>query len=257
MSRVNKHKSILFALLFACTFCADLSAASNWFRLSTLNETRESIAKKQHMKKIKAEKIKAEKQKIEAEKRKIETEKQEIEVEKRKIEKIKAEKRKESFDGFKKGVAAVGHNILWYLPNRICDLVDCFTGEIGVGEIGIDLKLTRYAEFGTGIGTAYMTGWSINRQNGLYMQRSYYANFLQLSASDTVRKTICGDYIPTYGSNSGTVDIENMLKQNAEDPFAIGIKAGCYINFRFELHPVEIADFIAGIFFIDFKGDDQ
>lgn len=231
MSHVNKHKSILFALLFACTFCADLSAASNWFRLSTLNETRESIAKKQHMKKIKAEK--------------------------QKIEKIEAEKRKESFDGFKKGVAAVGHNILWYLPNRICDLVDCFTGEIGVGEIGIDLKLTRYAEFGTGIGTAYMTGWSINRQNGLYMQRSYYANFLQLNASDTVRKTVCGDYIPIYSSHSGTVDIENMLKQNAEDPFAIGIKAGCYINFRFELHPVEIADFIAGIFFIDFKKDDQ
>ena len=102
-----------------------------------------------------------------------------------------------------------------------------------------------------------MTGWSVNRQNGLYMQRSYYANFLQLTAADTVRKAICGDYYTIYGLQSGTADIDRMIKEKAEDPFAIGVKAGCYVNFRFLLHPTEVADLIAGIFCIDFSGDDK
>ena len=261
MSHVIRHKFIVISLLLVFSLHTNLQAANNWFRLSTFNKTRESVERqkikdaeeqKEQQKRLEAEKLKKQVQEIEKQKE-LEAEK----IKRQESAKAAEAKRKAFFEDFQRGAATLGHGILWYLPNRIHDLIDCFTVEVGVGEIGVDIKLTRFAEFGAGIGNAYMTGWSVNRQNGLYMQRSYYANFLQLTAADTVRKAICGDYYTIYGLQSGTADIDRMIKEKAEDPFAIGVKAGCYVNFRFLLHPTEFADFIAGIFCIDFSGDDK
>jgi len=161
-----------------------------------------------------------------------------------------AEERAELFSG-------IGSAILWYIPNRICDLVDCFTFEVGVGEIGLDLSLTRYATFGAGVGYAYITGFGFNNQNGLFRQQNWYADFLNLRLGETDRKNICGDYKAFRQRYKGEIDIEKMKESGCEDPYAIGVKASCYAGVNLQLHPVEFLDFLAGFIFIDIKDDDK
>ena len=154
-------------------------------------------------------------------------------------------------------LAKVGKKILWYIPNRLSDLMDVFTVELGAGELGLDLQLTRYLTLGAGVGKSYMLGWSIFNQHGIYGQQGWYADFLNLRASEIRREQVCGMYMPLYRYSRGSVDIGEMGKSKAEDPYAIGVRIGCYLNFKFQIHVTELADFVAGIFFIDFKDDDR
>ena len=154
-------------------------------------------------------------------------------------------------------LATVGKKILWYIPNRLSDLMDIFTVELGAGELGVDLQLTRHLTFGAGVGKSYMLGWSIFNQHGIYSQLGWYADFLNLRASEIRREQVCGMYMPLYRYSRGSVDIGEMGKSKAEDPYAIGVRIGCYLNFKFQIHVTELADFVAGIFFIDFKDDDR
>ena len=153
--------------------------------------------------------------------------------------------------------AKVGNAFLWYIPHRLSDLMDIFTFEIGAGELGIDLQLTRYLTFGAGIGQSYMLGWSIYNQHGIYFQRGWYADVLRYRVSDTRREGISGFYTPIFRGENNLVDIGEMRDAKAEDPWALGVKACCYLNLKLQIHPEEIGDFIAGFLFIDFKDDDN
>ena len=150
-----------------------------------------------------------------------------------------------------------GSALLWYIPNRLSDLMDIFTVEVGIGELGLDLVLTRYASFGAGVGVLHMLGWSINNQHGIYRQDGWYAYLLNRSAMNIHREKVCGNYASFTRYDDGRIDIGRMDAAQAEDPYAIGLKAGCYLNLNFQIHVTELADFIAGIFFIDFKEDDK
>ena len=237
------------------------NAYLGWRFFSKFNESREGKVQREAEEKREAEERAA------AEEKRIAEEKREAEeraaAEEKRIaeEKREAEENARAFEQFCKDTgnffSAVGHGIVWYLPNRLSDIVDCFTVEAGIGEIGFNLYLTRYATFGAGVGHSYMTGWSVNDQNGLYCEQSWYANFLQLCKGDTSRRTICGDYVQFYRYSNGAVDISQMISEKAEDPFAIGVKAACYVGFKFQFHPVELADCLAGFLFIDFRGDDE
>ena len=152
---------------------------------------------------------------------------------------------------------SAGDALLWYIPNRLSDLMDIFTVEIGAGELGLDLQLTRCASFGAGVGSSHMLGWSICNQHGIYRQQGWYADLLNRRFAVVRRDKVCGAYTPFCLSDNGRVDIEKMSKAKAEDPYAIGVKVCCYLNLKFQVHVTELADFIAGIFFIDFKEDDN
>ena len=153
--------------------------------------------------------------------------------------------------------AKVGRKILWYIPNRLSDLTDVFTVEVGAGELGVDLQLTRHLTLGAGVGYSHMLGWSIFNQHGIYKQQGWYADFLRLRAADLRREQVCGAYTPFAKYNRGSVDINEMSSEKAEDPYAVGVRLGCYLNLKFQIHVTELADFVAGIFFIDFKDDDR
>ncbi|MBE6391918.1 MAG: hypothetical protein E7042_06940 [Lentisphaerae bacterium] len=151
----------------------------------------------------------------------------------------------------------IGSNILWYIPQRLSDLMDIVTVEAGVGEIGAEFLLTRYAAFGAGIGQGYMLGWSVNDQHGVYWQRGWYGSFLNHRSFDIFRKTVCGRYVDLYGDGSGKIDAKRMKIEKAEDPYAIGVKVGCYFSLNFQFHPTELVDFLSGIFCLDIKDDDK
>ena len=152
---------------------------------------------------------------------------------------------------------STGEKILWYIPNRLSDLMDIFTVEIGAPELGVDLQLTRWLAFGAGIGGSYVLGWSIYNQHGIYRQQGWYADFFRYRVSETQRDCICGFYQPFFRAENNLVDIGKMDKAKAEDPYALGIKACCLLGVKIQIHPVEIADFLAGIFLIDFRHDDN
>ena len=148
--------------------------------------------------------------------------------------------------------------ILWYIPNRLSDLMDIITVELGAGEIGLDLQLTRSLTFGAGIGQSYMLGWSINNQFGIYQQKGWYFDCFRYRASSIRRDPTFGDYSSIFTSDkSGLVDVSAMFDGNVEDPFALGVKACCYLNLKVQVHPLELADFIGGLLFIDCPHDDN
>lgn len=152
----------------------------------------------------------------------------------------------------------LGYNILWYLPNRLLDLADCFTIEFEAGDYGADVYLTRYANIGAGAGYSYGMGWSHGRQYGFFNEPNYNANFLCFGTESKQRKNILGSYKYFNYTNTSCADIfmfPDTLKH--EDPYAIGAKVSFLVGAKVQFHPVEFADFIAGLFLFDISNDDR
>ena len=209
--------------------------------------------------KAKVQAAEAEKEKImaelEAEKAKLKAEaEKKAEKETQKANLNNSEEEENSFCNF---LATVGKNILWYIPKRLSDFMDIFTIEAGVGEIGAGIQLTRYASFGAGVGQRYMLGMSLNDQYGIYKQSGWYADIMRFSASDIQRKNVIGGYLPFLTFDSKMVNIDRMRAEKAVDPYAIGFNIGCYVDFKFQIHPLELADFFTGIFCYDLSEDDK
>ena len=214
-----------------------------------------------------AEKVKADAAEVSKKAVEQELAKLKVAVEKEKIEQAQANiKNAEAKDGSVKNAETddgenifckIGSSILWYIPQRLSDLMDIVTVEAGVGEIGAEFLLTRYVAFGAGIGQGYMLGWSVNDQHGIYWQRGWYGSFLNRRSFDIFRKTVCGRYVDLYGNGSGKIDTGRMKIEKAEDPYAIGVKVSCYFSLNFQFHPTELVDFLSGIFCLDIKDDDK
>ena len=152
---------------------------------------------------------------------------------------------------------SVGHQLLWYIPNRLVDLADCFTVELSAGEIALDAYLTRYATVGGGIGYSALLGWSGDyRAYGAYTQRGWNGDFFPLNACEIQRDNLFGSYNSARAVNCGLANCENM-KNLQEDPYAIGGKAAFWFGVKLQFHPVQFADFLTGLFFIDICDDDN
>lgn len=149
------------------------------------------------------------------------------------------------------------HQLLWYVPNRLVDLADCFTVELGAGEVAMDLYLTRYATLGGGVGYSATLGWIGNeRVYGGYTQRSWNGEFFPKSYYEIQRDNLFGTYNSIRTTNKGNANCKDM-KALHEDPYAIGVKAAFWGGIKFQFHPVQFADFFCGLFFFDICDDDK
>lgn len=159
--------------------------------------------------------------------------------------------------------SSFGDKLLWYLPNRICDLVDCFTIEIGGGpNARLDLHLTQACCLGAGYGNEYLFGWDRRffggeKRFGEFDSIGYKADLFYLDVEKRDINNVFGS-LPSYSVNhSGVVDINAPeYESKKRDFWALGIDLGLLYNVKVEIHPVAIADFIAGLFFIDIEKDD-
>ena len=152
--------------------------------------------------------------------------------------------------------AAIGHNLLWYLPNCLMDLADCFTIEFGAGDIALDIDVTKYASFGAGIGNSYNMGWTNKRQIGFFKDANYNADFLCFSNYERNRSNLLGNYKDVYTSNVSSSDIINYPRaMRFEDPYAIGVKAAFLFGVKIQFHPVEFLDFLGELFLFDLNKD--
>ena len=121
---------------------------------------------------------------------------------------------------------------LLYIPNRILDLIDVFRVDVGVGaSVGAVVRVTEYAQAG-------------------------YRQMLPVS----LRVGDFGRQFPALVETSNEMGVSPLFKQSADrevckaeiglgaDALIVGAYGGICLD--------EVADFIGGLFLIDFKGDD-
>jgi hypothetical protein len=129
--------------------------------------------------------------------------------------------------------------LIWYVPNRVMDVVDIFRLRVKVGPgFGVTARLTDYAAFYAGSQSTVYLGLPGPRYPGPLRSPVGYENQRGLvvagvDASDVV------DHPPHYGFSEVDVGLHLGL---------VGVEAG--------IDPFELADFLAGWFLLDLRGDD-
>jgi hypothetical protein len=122
--------------------------------------------------------------------------------------------------------------VLLYIPNRILDIIDIFRVDVGVGaSVGGVVRVTEYAQLG-------------------------YRQMMPVS----LRVGDFGRQFPVVVESSNEIGVSPAFKQSADrdvceaeiglglDVLLVGAYGGVCLD--------EVADFVGGIFLIDFKGDD-
>ncbi|NOY75726.1 MAG: hypothetical protein GXP32_08025 [Kiritimatiellaeota bacterium] len=156
--------------------------------------------------------------------------------------------------------AGAGDTLLLYIPNRLVDMVDMFSLTLGFGPaIGVEGHCTKYLSIGGEIGATAQVVKGVNRQYGFCRSNGWDVSFLMIGAESREVDEPIGSVKKYFFRATG---VPSMTKNpydfhnGAKDFWSVGAKLAALIEMQFEIHPVEIADFILGWVFIDIKGDD-
>ena len=149
--------------------------------------------------------------------------------------------------------------IFMYPVNRVMDVLDIVSFHVGLeGGALVDLHATRGLQAAAGAGGGLEVGWWQKREAGLAAAHVMELAFLPLSAGGEgyTRLTTAGATTASY-STSGIARPTDPEYQNQRDYWGIGgrVIAGV-VGAGVEVHPLEIADALAGFFIIDFLRDD-
>lgn len=151
--------------------------------------------------------------------------------------------------------------IALYIPNRIIDLFDCFSINLGVGPVLLraELMATRACAVGGGYGTSYRLYKDYNRQYGVGIQSGWYYSLIFLGEEDMRRDRVAGSVRSYWETYAGVPEPFQRIYNPVDgqrDYWQFGGALGALIEAEVYLHPIEGFDFLCGIFFIDFKQDD-
>ncbi len=162
--------------------------------------------------------------------------------------------------GYSAKAQGVVDGVCLYIPNRLIDALDTFTLNMGVGPVvRCELRGTRAVQGGGGIGATAKVIKDYNRQYGACLQNGWNWEFISVAAEDIERRPT-SRWVKEYwehseGFPSPTQRIYNF-HTGARDYWELGGSLGLFVEADLALHPVELADFVTGFFFIDLKGDD-
>ena len=156
--------------------------------------------------------------------------------------------------------AGAGDTLLLYIPNRLVDMADMFSVTLGFGPaIGAKVHCTRYLALGGEVGATAQMVKGYNRQYGFDRSNGWDASFLMIGGESREVDEPIGSVKKYFYYTTGVPSMDKTpydFHNGAKDFWLIGAKFAALVEFNFELHPVEIADFILGWVFIDIKGDD-
>jgi hypothetical protein len=154
---------------------------------------------------------------------------------------------------------AIATRILLYLPDRIFDLLDIvsFEARSGLGG-GAEVHLTRAGQLGLESAYSLALGWFDHRALGARYQVSttaglgpYASRYLLIGGGSTAGLQLVMD------QSNGTDTPFLPLYQEFRDYWAVGASAMAIVyGLAADVHPVEIADFLAGFVLADFLRDD-
>jgi hypothetical protein len=163
--------------------------------------------------------------------------------------------------GFDAKADDVLSKIALYFPNRIMDALDIFTVSVGVGPVArAKVYATRAFAFGGGAGAEVMVLKGCNRQYGFCRQAGYDISFAVLNRVSLDRDGQTRLIVPFVIDEEGFPSPNERLYEfynGARDYWAIGGDLSLGVATSVAIHPIEIADFVTGIFFIDLKDDDM
>lgn len=157
-------------------------------------------------------------------------------------------------------LAKIGHAVLFYIPNRILDVTDIFSGDVGLGpEFGLEVRVTRYLQYGGLYGDKYFLTKGYARQYGGGYSAGWNFQNTCWSAEDRYVEDTFGsvkDYVIEENELKLASFEHHVYKDDIRDFCEIGLRAGWLFPFGFAVHPVEIFDIPLGCLFIDIRGDD-
>lgn len=148
-----------------------------------------------------------------------------------------------------------------YVPNRILDILDTFTLNIGVGPtLRAELRVTHAFKFGAGAGATAKAIKDINRQYGGALEEGWHWSFACISGSDLERRNHSRWVTPFFIDEVGFPSPMSRYfdyHEGAIDYWEIGGTLGALlIEVDLAIHPIDIVDAVLGFVFIDIKGDD-
>jgi hypothetical protein len=144
--------------------------------------------------------------------------------------------------------------ILLWPVNLFTDLLDCLTVEAGLGlGVGAKAQVTEPASIGGqfSLGASYV-GLQ-NRHPAVRATFDEYLDFFpfELKATSEASYGTFGAYAAKH-SGTGVKKPSDRLYHRARDYWAVGAEASAAIvNVNVKLHPLQLGDWIAGIFFFD------
>lgn len=154
---------------------------------------------------------------------------------------------------------SVAGKILLWPANRIMDALDIFSVSVGIGPtVRAELMATEYCKVGGGIG--YLAGFvkDYNRQYGIGVRNGWYWSLItaQQEELERIGYGAVKSYQQDFTGVPEPTDVIYDFYEGERDFWRIGGALGLLVEGELYLHPVEVADFVCGIFFIDLRGDD-
>ncbi|MGQ0551657.1 MAG: hypothetical protein ACT4PU_00380 [Planctomycetota bacterium] len=149
--------------------------------------------------------------------------------------------------------------VLWYLPDRVLDILDVFSFDVhfGLGAF-VNVHLTRFFQGGAGFRSVGGIGWHRHRSLGLMAQAEAGIVFPVAGT-----QAYGGSIIGTSGIIVGSDSLAGMHRPSAEfyqeyrDYWAIGAAVtAAIVGVDFDFHPVQLADALVGFAAVDFLNDD-
>lgn len=149
--------------------------------------------------------------------------------------------------------------IIMYLPDRLLDALDLVGFDIHLGPGGyLNYHITRALQVGGGARTVLGLGWHTKRSLGLLGKAE-----AGLSAVAAGAQTYNAAQVGTSGIQAGAYHQAGLhrpidpLYQEMRDYWAVGADATIiFLGLSWDVHPVELFDFISGFFLRDFLNDD-
>ena len=171
---------------------------------------------------------------------------------------------------------AFGFNdVLLWIPNRVMDFTDIVSWGAGFcGGAKVGARVTRAIDFNLGDAFYIVIRKDYNRWISGSLEQGHSFSFIYFGTENYQVDELWGFKMWEFPLEDNTIlhkgkkiiyqydwwenPFEGNYKMNTgtRDWWEIAVEAGLLAYGRVAVHPVEIADFLLGIFFIDFKEDD-
>jgi hypothetical protein len=162
-------------------------------------------------------------------------------------------------NNFTASMKKLGRYALLYIPNLVADAVDIITLDLSIGGgFAAEMQATRYLQIGGSYGESYFIAKDYARQYGAGHKDTNHFGFIFMEKDITFVNETTGslkEYVIDF-PQFATADYHlDAFRDNDVDFWKIGGRMGWVVELGFGIHPIEIADFVTGIFFLDLMDD--
>lgn len=163
-------------------------------------------------------------------------------------------------NNFTLSMQKLGRYFLLYIPNRLIDVTDIITLDLSIGgDFAMEMQATRYFQIGGSYGENYFMAKAYSRQFGCGHKNTSHFGFGFMEKDVTFVDETTGnlnEYVIDFPKFMTADSALDAYRDKDVDFWKVGGRFGWVIGLGFGIHPIEIADFITGIFWLDISDDD-